>query len=84
MSFKLMIITPEAKVYEGEADSLSAPGLNGSFGILNNHAPMVSGLGNGEIILTSAGSEKKFKVDGGFLEVSKNVVSVMADSAEEV
>ena len=82
MSFKLNIITPEKKVFEGEVDSIKCPGINGSFGILTSHAPMVSALGVGTLKYVQSGSETEVKISGGFLEVSNNVCSVMADSAE--
>lgn len=82
MSFKLKIITPEKKVFEGDVDSIKCPGLDGLFGILSGHAPMVSALGDGTLTYDSAGSSKEVKISGGFLEVSNNVCSVMADSAE--
>ena len=43
------IITPEAKVFVGEADAVQFPGLDGSFQVLNNHAPIISGLSEGDI-----------------------------------
>lgn len=82
MAFKLNIITPENKVFEGSVDSIQCPGLNGLFGILDGHAPMVSALGEGNLIHVSEGKETEVKISGGFLEVSNNVCSVMADSAE--
>jgi F-type H+-transporting ATPase subunit epsilon len=82
MAFKLNIITPENKVFEGDVDSVKCPGINGLFGILTNHAPMVSALGEGSLIYVSGGKETTVKISGGFLEMSKNVCSVMADSAE--
>jgi F-type H+-transporting ATPase subunit epsilon len=82
MSFTLKLITPEKKVFEGVVDSLKCPGLDGFFGILSSHAPMVSALGSGELSYESGGKSNTVKISGGFLEVSKNVCSVMADSAE--
>ena len=83
MAFKIVIITPEAKLFEGEANELTAPGLNGKFGILANHAPMVAGLGEGNVSLKTDSGDKAFNVEGGFLEVTNNVVSIMADKATE-
>ena len=82
MSFQLNIITPEKKVFEGTVESVKCPGLDGLFGILSGHAPMVSALGDGKLVYTSAGKETVVKVSGGFLEVKDDVCSVMTDSAE--
>ena len=82
MSFKLNIITPEKKVFEGEVESLKCPGLDGLFGVLSGHAPMVSALGDGTLSYEASGETKDVKISGGFLEVSNNVCSIMADSAE--
>jgi F-type H+-transporting ATPase subunit epsilon len=82
MSFKLNIITPEKKVFEGDVESIKCPGLDGLFGVLSSHAPMVSALGEGTLVYKSEGKETEVKISGGFLEVNDNVCSVMADSAE--
>ena len=82
MSFQLNIITPEKKVFEGTVDTVKCPGLDGLFGILTDHAAMVSALGDGKLVYTSGGKDTEVKVSGGFLEVNDNVCSVMADSAE--
>ncbi len=82
MAFSLKIITPENKVFEGDVESVKCPGLDGLFGILSSHAPMVSALGDGTLTYVVGGQETQVKISGGFLEVSNNVCSVMADSAE--
>jgi F-type H+-transporting ATPase subunit epsilon len=82
MSFKLNIITPEKKVFEGDVESIKCPGLDGLFGVLSSHAPMVSALGAGTLTYIVEGQETLVQISGGFLEVSNDVCSVMADSAE--
>jgi F-type H+-transporting ATPase subunit epsilon len=81
MAFKIKIITPEKQVYSGDVDSVKCPGIDGLFGILSSHAPMVSALGEGVLVYTTAGKSTEVKISGGFLEVSNNVCSIMADSA---
>lgn len=83
MSFTLKVITPEKEVYKGEADSITAPGMDGLFGVFKDHAPMVSGLGLGILSVKNNYSEELISLSSGFLEVSDNVVSVMADTAEK-
>ena len=80
----LEIETPEASIFQGDVDSVKCPGLDGLFGILSSHAPMVSALGDGTLTYESGGSKTDVKISGGFLEVSNNICSVMADSAETV
>ena len=82
MSFQLNIITPENKVFEGTVETVKCPGLDGLFGILSGHAPMVSALGDGKLVYTADGKDTEVKISGGFLEVKDNVCSVMTDSAE--
>lgn len=84
MGFTLKIITPEKLFFEGEVDSLKAPGLDGLFGVLKDHANMVAGLGEGILTTQSSGKNLDFKVSGGFVEVNDNVVAVIADSAEAI
>jgi F-type H+-transporting ATPase subunit epsilon len=76
----LEIITPEKKVYSGEVDLINLPGSDGSFGILNDHAPLVSTLKEGEIkIVEKDNSEKLFPIKGGVIEVNNNNIIVLAE-----
>jgi len=78
---ELEIITPEKNIYKGEVDAVKIPGFNGSFGVLDNHAPLVSTLKKGEIELTEKDSkeEKKFPVESGVIEVYNNKVIVLVE-----
>lgn len=76
---QLEIITPEKNLYKGEVESVNLPGSDGSFGLLNDHAPIVSTLKAGEIKLVENGSEKTFAVKGGVVEVNNNKVIVLAE-----
>ena len=64
----LEILTPDKKVFEGEVISVTVPGAQGSFEILNNHAPIISILDDGKVIVRSAGKEQKFYTKGGVVE----------------
>ena len=76
----LEIITPDKKLFEGEAKSLTAPGSEGSLGILDNHAPMIASLKKGTVkVTTSAAGVKNFEIKGGVIEVLKNKVVVLAE-----
>lgn len=79
--FKLSILTPEKTVYEGDVQYVHAPGTEGYFGVLVNHAAMVTALASGTLTLRGAnGAEERWEVAGGFFEVSENVATVLADS----
>lgn len=76
----LEIITPDKKVFEGEVVEAKFPGTQGSFEVLNNHAPMISILENGEIRITTVAGPQFFQVDGGVVEVLHNRIIVLAES----
>lgn len=76
----LEIITPEKQVFSGEVISVQFPGINGGFEILNNHAPIISTLGKGEIrVITTDKNTKKFDINGGVIEMQNNKIIVLAD-----
>jgi F-type H+-transporting ATPase subunit epsilon len=73
------IISPEAAVFDGEADSVIAPAFDGDVGILANHAPLMTVLGTGVLTVKAGGMVRRFHVQGGFLQVVKNSVRVLAE-----
>jgi len=75
----LEILTPDKKVYEGEATSVTLPGTLGQFEILNNHAPIISTLEDGKLIIRNANKEEIFFIQGGVVECLNNVVTVLAE-----
>jgi F-type H+-transporting ATPase subunit epsilon len=76
----LEIITPDRKVFDGEATSVRFPGTDGSFEVLNNHAPLIAALKTGDVIVTGTGGGT-FHIGGGIVEVLRNKVTVLAESA---
>ena len=77
----LDIITPDQRVFGGEATSVTFPGLDGSFEVLNNHAPLIGVLLAGPIVVRQAGgAPTTFRVDGGVVEVLNNNVVVLAEA----
>ncbi|MVM29759.1 ATP synthase F1 subunit epsilon [Spirosoma sp. HMF4905] len=76
----LDIITPDRKVFSGEASAVTFPGSEGQFQVLNNHAPLVSTLDKGKLIVQTTSGEQTFIVDGGVVEVLQNKVLVLAES----
>ena len=76
----LEIITPGKKLFEGTVKSAVFPGSEGSFGVLDNHAPMITTLKQGKIEVTELNNNKiEFAVNGGVLEVLRNKVTVLAE-----
>ena len=79
----LEIVTPDQKVFEGEVISVTFPGTDGSFQILNNHAPLLSTLKKGMIVYKDEKNEYDVMVDGGVVEVLNNKVVVLAEAIVE-
>ena len=76
----LEIITPENKLFEGEVTSVKFPGTDGEFGVLNNHAPIISTLTKGSIVVIDNNNESKnFNINGGVIEMQNNKIIVLAD-----
>jgi len=83
--FRLTVVTPEKTVFEQEARSVIAPGSEGYLGILKNHAPLITALIPGKLTVTDADDRvAEYALSGGFLEVSHNVVTILADAIEPV
>ena len=82
MALQLLVVTPERKVVETEADAVELPGAQGYVGILPGHAPLITLLGTGVLTIRRAASSTAYAVSAGFAEVSNDRVSVLADSAE--
>lgn len=77
---KIEIITPDKKLFEGQVKSATFPGSEGSFGVLNNHAPMIATLKSGKIELVEENNTKQeFVVKGGVVEINQNKVIVLAE-----
>ncbi|MCB9174790.1 MAG: ATP synthase F1 subunit epsilon [Flavobacteriales bacterium] len=75
----LEIITPEKNIYSGEVSLVNLPGSDGSFGILENHAPIISTLKAGTIKVVQNDKELFFDVKGGVIEMSNNKIIVLAE-----
>jgi len=79
--FRLSILTPEKTVFEGDVSYIEAPGTEGYLGVLAHHAALVTALATGTLTVREAsGAESRWRVAGGFFEVSNNVATVLADS----
>ena len=83
---KVELITPTGSFFDGEASKITVPAIDGEMGILENHADMLTALGAGPVMLTKTdGSVFKMNLSGGgFLQVSKNEISILAESATSI
>jgi F-type H+-transporting ATPase subunit epsilon len=79
---RVTVISPEASIFDGEADALTAPAYDGRVGILSGHAPFMTLLGRGPLIVNSGGTSHRFRVEGGFLQVRNNIVRVVAEQVK--
>lgn len=74
---KVEILSPDAHIYQGDADVVTLPGATGSFQIKNNHAALISNLQSGELTVHNGVESKTFQVSGGLVEVVKNKVTIL-------
>ncbi|WP_353138538.1 ATP synthase F1 subunit epsilon [Pseudopedobacter sp.] len=79
----LEILTPDKKVFDGDITSVTVPGTQGSFEVLNNHAPIISTLEQGKVIVRTGNNEQKFLITGGVIEVINNKIIVLAESVQQ-
>lgn len=78
---QVIVVTPETTVREAVASFVALPLFDGEIGIAPAHSPMIGRLGYGEMRLEVAGKTERFYVDGGFVQVADNVVSVLTNRA---
>jgi F-type H+-transporting ATPase subunit epsilon len=76
-----IVVTPETTVREATASFVALPLYDGEIGIAPGHSPMIGRLGYGEMRLVTAGKTERYYVDGGFVQVADNVVSVLTNRA---
>ena len=80
---RVVVVTPEATLVDGTADSVTLPLYDGELGIAPRHAPLIGRLGYGEMRIVTSGAERRLYVDAGFVQVAGNVVSVLTNRAVE-
>jgi F-type H+-transporting ATPase subunit epsilon len=76
------VISPEASMFDGEADAVVAPAFDGQVGILPNHAPFMTLLGEGSLTVRRAGTASRFSIRGGFMQVVDNRVRVVTEHVQ--
>ena len=81
--FQVRVITPDKVAYEAQATSVQFPGIDGLYGILKNHAPMITAIASGILVVKEAGGqERAMFLSDGFAEVKDNVLLLVVDSSE--
>lgn len=81
-AMRVLVVTPERTLYDGGATAVVAPAYDGLVGILPRHAPFLSLLGTGPLVVRSPQGDQRFAVSGGFVQVVGNVVRLVAEKAE--
>lgn len=84
MAIRCEIVSQDRLVFEGDADMVIVPGILGEMGILPNHAPLLSTLKMGILRVRTQDQEEHFTVSGGVIEVQPDLVTILADAAENV
>jgi len=79
---RVLVISPERAVFDGEAESVVAPAYDGEVGILPRHAPFMTLLGSGTLAIRHGGATSRYRVQGGFLQVVSNTVRVVAETVQ--
>ncbi|MBJ7407164.1 MAG: F0F1 ATP synthase subunit epsilon [Bradyrhizobium sp.] len=80
-TFHFDLVSPEKLAFSGEVDQVDIPGVEGDFGVLAGHAPVVAAIRPGILTVTTGGRHEKIIVLGGIAEVSENGLTVLADVA---
>ena len=84
MTFRCEIVSQDRTVFQGDVDIVILPGVAGEMGILPHHAPVLTILKYGVIKIRQAGKEELFTVAGGMAEVQPEIVTILADAAENI
>ena len=80
-TFRFELVSPERLLFAGDVDQVDMPGAEGDFGVLAGHAPLVSTLRPGVLVIRQEGGTVSMVVDGGFAEVGPSGLTVLADTA---
>jgi len=77
------LVAPEREVFSGLVDQVDAPGAEGDFGVLAGHAPFMTALREGVVVVRDGGSVRRFEVHGGFADVTPEGLTILAEQASE-
>ena len=81
MAFKFELVSPEKLLFSGEVESVTAPGIEGEFTVLQDHAPFMTTLKPGKVVIAGGGRDEEMFVKGGFADVSPEGFTILADYA---
>ena len=81
--FLFSLVAPERELYSGEVDQVDAPGVEGDFGVLANHAPFMTALREGVVTVVNGASTRTFEIHGGFADVTAQGLTILAEHAVE-
>ena len=77
------LVAPEREVFAGEVDQVDAPGVEGDFGVLPNHAPFMTALREGAVTVHIGANRRTFSVKGGFADVTPAGLTILAEEASD-
>jgi len=83
-TFHFDLVSPEKLAFSGEVDQVDIPGVEGDFGVLAGHAPVIAAIRPGILTVTVGGNHQKIIVTGGLAEVSEKGLTVLADVARSI
>lgn len=81
MAFKFELVSPEKLLFSGAVESVTAPGIEGEFTVLQDHAPFMTTLKPGKVVIVGGGKDEEMFVKGGFADVSPEGFTILADYA---
>jgi len=84
MTIRVEIVSQDRMVYEGNVEMITMPGIEGEMGVLSGHAPLITALAYGVIKVKAAEEEHVYTVAGGIVEVQPDIVTILADAAEDI
>lgn len=77
------LVSPEKLLFSGEVDQVDAPGAEGDFGVLADHAPFMTTLKEGVVTVHQAGNLRRFRIEGGFADVTPEGLTILAEKAAD-
>lgn len=80
---QVSLVTPTAELFAGLVDEVQAPGSEGDFGVFADHAPFMTTLAEGDVVIVNDGKARTFQVRGGFADVTAEGVTILAEHAQE-
>ncbi len=77
------LVSPERELFSGEVDQVVAPGTEGQFGVLAGHAPFMTTLNEGDVVVIDGAQRRTFRIQGGFADVTPQGLTILAEHATE-